>query len=43
MLNIGVSNIGVAQSYLSKSVILSQPFFLTRSNRGVPGRGVAIL
>ena len=43
MVNHGVSKIGVTVSYLSKSAILSQPFFLTESYKGVPGKGVAIL
>jgi len=34
---------GVLQSYILKSVILNHPFSLTRSYKGVPGRGVAIL
>ena len=37
MLNSGVSNVGVAVSYLLKSVTLSQPFLTTSSYMGVPG------
>ena len=42
MLKYGVSNVGVAVSYLLKSVTRSQPFFITSSYMGVPGYGVAI-